>query len=173
MLTSLKIVSISREKRFIHPSPRSILSSFRFIIRPPRTLHRLQPFAFFHRNRFKKRKKNNRFSVYPSLIVSRDTRNLRKSKIERKTWQIRISAERRNSSNFRTIRGEYYGCFRRRLEPFQPGMEVGGMIIIANERFSLNCLPTIILSLSLSLPIFLSVKRQAFISTPDHLGEYG
>lgn len=68
------------------------------------------------------------------------------------------------------MRAEYYGCFRRRLEPFQPGRGGGGagegMIIIANERFSLNCLPTIIF-------LSLSVKTAAFISTADHLGEYG
>lgn len=73
------------------------------------------------------------------------------------------------------MRAEYYGCFRRRLEPFQPGWGGGGaaegMIIIANERFSLNCLPTIIF-----LSLFPSPslrKTAAFISTPDHLGEYG
>lgn len=58
---------------------------------------------------------------------------------------------------------------------FQPGWGGGGaaegMIIIANERFSLNCLPTIIF-LSL-FPSPSPRKTAAFISTPDHLGEYG
>lgn len=144
--------------------------------------HIVKPFrsSTFHRNRLKKKEQSFRFSVYPSLIVSRinskhSNRTFRKSNAFQrvsKTWQTRICGAKKFlelSDNASRILRLFPPATR--AIPARVGGAAEGMIIIANERFSLNCLPTIIF-----LSLFPSPslrKTAAFISTPDHLGEYG